>query len=662
MQPDLLELAGTVSNPLCHGDRTGEIEVSVTGGIPPYNYSWSNGEIIEDLSNLGAGNYSLTVTDANNCSVQQNFSIEAPTALFISDVSRVYPSSSTRIDGRITLTVGGGTLPYTFLWTNANGDIQPTSSNVLDNVGSEKYSVQITDANNCVLILEDVDLFVPPALIVNVSGVNVVTCFGETTGSISVFVSGGVPYNASKQYDYQWFNAVTDDPIGEDAFLLEEIGAGRYYVSVTDAVGASSTSPIFVLEQPGILALELTADFINCGNENDWTVTSNVSGGTPPYRYNWSTGITNSILENVIAESYSLTVTDSRGCTVVQNITLTVPQALETVVSGTNPTCFAGCDGGITTETLGGTPPYTYVWSNGATTQNTTNLCEGEYTVTITDAKGCYIVETLTLEAPEQLTVNLGEDITLCAGQSARLDATITDANASYSWTATNGFTSTEAIVDVNETGLYEAAVINANGCEVTGRVFVEATTDEISANFLTSSQVFVGDSFVIVDNSDPFPDNLQWELPAEALVSYQDQNYAELQFNTPGEYEITVRTQRGLCEASQTKRVVVLEKTFDAEIGPNDTGSSGDIAFEYSIYPNPSSNGAFNAQITLKAVETINIKVFQIGSNVAMINQRYGGSDAYMLSFDISRFTTGVYFVLLETEGQSQVRKLVVN
>ncbi|MHA7059758.1 T9SS type A sorting domain-containing protein [Aquimarina sp. M1] len=662
-EPNALEISETITNLLCNGDRDGTIDITVNGGVPPYSYSWSNGEQTEDIGSLSAGNYIVTVTDANQCILEKEYRIEQPPALFIRDITRVYPSSDTARDGSITLDIGGGTTPYRFVWQEINGAIQPTTTNILSNVGSEKYSAQIIDANNCMLIIEDVDLFVPPALEVLVERVSVVSCFEDTeSGSLRATVTGGIPFNSSKQYNYQWFNADTGNPIGEDAFILEGIGAGNYYVTVSDAVDVSATSLIFQLGQPDLLQLELESDFINCGDQNDWFVSSIPSGGTPPYRYLWSNGTSEGQIENVNAGTYWLELIDSRGCSARREITLTPPETLIADISYINPTCYEGCDGTASLSVQGGTAPYTYQWSNGITTQNLTDLCEGSYEVIVTDSKGCTVAQEITLENPEQLIVDLGEDITLCLGQSTLLDATISDSNASYEWISTNGFTSTQATIEVATTGIYEVEVTDSRGCIAIGSIYVEATSEVISANFLSSTQVFVSQEFVIVDNSDPFPDSVEWIFPPEAVVSYSDQNYAEVQFDVPGTFSITQITHKGLCEESITKIVTVVEKEFDET---DDSSSADDIKtfIHYSVFPNPTTDGNFSINIELSEVNDVNLKIFNMTNNLELDSRGSQGSMNYDFTYNMASLPSGLYFLLIEvSNGSSRVHKLVVN
>ncbi len=662
-EPAVLEIESSVTHLLCRGYENGQIDITVDGGVPPYSYSWSNGEVTEDISSLRAGNYTVTVTDANLCTVQAEIEIEQPPGLFVSGaIVRLYPSVSGANDGSITLTIGGGTPPYQYEWRDFDNTIQPSTINVLDNIGTEGYAVTITDANGCILEIENVDLYEPPPLEVIVEQVNVVSCFGDENASLSAIAEGGAPFNASKQYIYQWFDADSNLEVGDDWFLLEDRGSGTYYVIVSDAVGTTVTSTTFQLGQPDILELSLEANFVFCGDGNDWTITPQVEGGTAPYSYQWSNGETGEQLENIVAGTYTLEVTDIRGCQITDQITLTVPQALEIIPSLTIPTCYGGCDGIISLETLGGTPPYTYMWSTGETTNNINNLCAATYTVTVTDSKQCQITREILLDNPEELVIDLGEDVTLCLDQTIVLDATIEDDNATYQWTSENGFRSSESTVEVSDSGIYEVLVTDSDGCTAVDSIFIDTTTDTIGSQFIASTQVFVGEEFVLVENSDPFPDTVEWIFPEEAIITYEDDNYAEAFFETPGEYEVTLITYRGLCTASTTKTVVVVDKEIETEEGSESGGSNTVHSYiDYTAYPNPSPTGSFTVDVALSSVQSINVKVFTMVDNRILDSRMGEGSDTYAFEYNMQQLAAGVYFILLETSTVSQVRKLII-
>lgn len=660
-EPEALDMEQDVTHLLCRGDANGSIDITVKGGVQPYSYSWSTGESSEDLSSLRAGNYVVTVTDANNCTLTKTIEIDQRPGLFVNgDIIRVNPSSSGARDGSITVNIAGGTPPYNYEWRDFGNVLQSSTTNVLDNVGLEKYSLTVTDTNGCSLYIPDVDVYDPPILKVEVKQVNVILCNGDATGSLSAVAEGGTPFSGVKQYTYQWYDVDKNSVVGSDSFLLEGITSGNYYVIVTDATGTKVTSVEFPLTEPEELGLELDSDFVNCGDGEDWTIVAQIDGGTGPYSYLWSTGDTSDRIENVAGGTYSVEVTDERGCYVTGQVITITPEALVVNHSQTIPTCYEGCDGTIFLETLGGTAPYSYQWSNGQTGKELTDICAGNYSVSITDAKGCQITREYVLDDPAALLVDVGEDVTLCKDQSIVLDATITDPDAIYLWTSENGYRSTDAVIEVSESSIYQVVVTDSKGCVGSDSIFIDSSTEDITANFFASTQVFVGEKFVIVDNSDPIPDNVDWTLPEEAVVTYEDDNYVEAIFETPGEYEITLQTYRGLCTATTTKTIIVVEKEIENE-SEGEENSDIQSFIDYLVYPNPTTDGRFKVEVDLQKSQPISVKIFNMINNSLIDSKSGEGNDTYIFDYDMSILPSGIYFILLETASASQVRKLVI-
>jgi hypothetical protein len=658
-EPEAIDIEQDVVQLSCRGDADGSIDITIKGGVQPYSYRWSTGQNSEDLSSLQAGNYTVTVTDANNCTITQTIKIDQPPALFVDgDIIRVNPSVAGARDGSITVNMAGGTPPYHYEWRDFGNVLQSAVTNVLNNIGSEKYSLTITDVNGCSLHIPDVDLYDPPVLKIVIKQVNVVLCNGNATASLNARVQGGTPFNATKQYTYQWFDADKSSVVGSDNFLLEGVTSGNYYVVVTDAADTRVTSAVFSLTEPKELGLKLDTDYKNCGDGEDWVITAQVEGGTAPYTYLWNTGDTGNRLENVIGGTYSVEITDKLGCYVTNQVVTTAPVTLDVHHSQTNPTCYEGYDGTILLEVLGGAAPYSYQWSNGQTGKDLTNICAGTYSVTITDVKGCQITREYVLDNPEALLVDAGEDVTLCNEQSIVLDATITDPDATYFWTSENGYNSTDAVIDVSEPGIYKVVVTNSIGCIGSDSVFVDSSAEDITANFFASTQVFVGEEFVIVDNSEPIPDNVDWIFPEEAIVIHEDDDYAEAVFETPGEYEITLKTYRGLCTTTITKTIIVVEKEIENEGEEEELDIQSYI--DYLVYPNPTFNGSFKVEVDLQKSQPISVKIFNMINNTLIDSKSGEGNSAYIFDYDMS-LPSGIYFVLLETSSASQVRKLII-
>lgn len=375
-QPTQITLAlDSTTNILCNGNSTGAIAITVAGGSAPYTFAWSNGSTTEDLSNLPAGSYVGTITDDNGCTV-------ASSAIVITEPSDIAVALDTVINvlcnggatGEIQITVSGGVSPYTYLWSNG------ATAQDLTGLTVGVYTGTITDANGCVLVAGPVTVSEPTVIVVTPDLVTNVSCFGLTNGKIEITVTGG-----TSPYTYLWSNGTTSQD-------LSNIGAGSYSGTITDANGCTLVAGPVVITEPTALSLVVdNTTNVSCNGGSNGAISITVSGGTPGYTYLWSNGSTTDDLTGLGAGSYTGTVTDANGCTLVGGpVVITAPAALSASVATTNE--IQGGAAGTTTLTVGGgTSPYTYLWSNGATTQNLSGLLAGTYTVTVTDANGCTI-------------------------------------------------------------------------------------------------------------------------------------------------------------------------------------------------------------------------------------------------------------------------------
>src|SRR5690606_37821432 len=180
---------------------------------------------------------------------------------------------------------------------------------------------------------------------------------------------------------------------------------GTYTVTVTDAVNRTATATVTITEPDALLSNIITTD-ISCNGATNGSITLAPTGGVAPYTYLWSNADTSSSLTGLTGGAYSVTITDANGCTVTENATITDPAILTlSSTSQVDVTSYGGNDGSATVSVTGGTAPYNYLWSNGATTATATGLIAGNYVVTITDANGCTISESFTIIQPIPLMV-----------------------------------------------------------------------------------------------------------------------------------------------------------------------------------------------------------------------------------------------------------------
>jgi uncharacterized protein (DUF2141 family) len=447
----LLTLSTTQVNVLCNGANTGSINLTPAGGTAPYNYLWNNNSVSQDINNLNAGTYNVTVTDANGCTAQASTTITQPSALLLSG----------SINGNnIDLSVNGGIAPYVYLWSNG------ATTQDLTNLPPGTYTVTVIDANNCTVTASYTVQNQNPVLSIT-SAISPVSCAGGQDGSIIVTAAGGnAPYNVS------WTGPVSGNPAGNEiansgvSYLITNMPAGIYTVTVTDANGNSTTISA-TITQPSALQITLNGTTnILCNGGNNGSINVTVSGGTGGYTYLWSSGQTSEDLTNLIAGTYTLTVIDANGCTAQASYTITQPQSPLTLTTAlVNVLCNGANTGSINLTPTGGIPLYTYLWSNGSTLQDPQNLVAGTYSVTVTDANGCTDSVAVTITQPQApLTLSTVTTNILCyGGQTGNIDLTVSGGTAAYTYAWSNGATTQ----DINNlaAGTYSITVTDANNC-----------------------------------------------------------------------------------------------------------------------------------------------------------------------------------------------------
>jgi gliding motility-associated-like protein len=453
-QPNAITAFTTVTNTDCNGAATGAINLTVSGGTSPYTFIWSNGATTEDLTGLAAGTYTVTITDANGCTATTGGTVTEPTAIVVQG-SVVDASCNGAADGDIYVTASGGTGVFTYLWSNA-----ATSQNLI-NVAAGTYSVTVTDANGC--SATDTYTIADPAAVTSTLTVTDVLCFGSATGSVDLTPAGGVA-----PYRFLWSNfSVSED--------LANVAAGTYVVVITDANGCTSVDTAVVGQNPQ-LAISGTESNVTCFGANDGSVQVVVSGGVGPYTYAWSSGGTADLEQGLAPSIYTVTATDNVGCTIVGTYTITGPA--EILGSGivTNVTCNGSDNGAINVTVAGGTAPYTFLWSNNATTEDVTGLAAATYSYTLTDANGCQFSDTFDVTQPDSLLTSITNIDANCNGASnGSASLTVTGGTGPYTYFWSN-FRFTQDIYGLGADE-YFVLVTDANGCQTVDSVTIGEPT-----------------------------------------------------------------------------------------------------------------------------------------------------------------------------------------
>jgi gliding motility-associated-like protein len=375
VDPPAIAVTGTVTNPIPPGSSTGAVDITVTGGTPAYTYLWSNGAITQDISGVGAGVYTVTVTDNLGCTfIPDPYIVGAELVAAITNVS-----CNGGTNGAINLSPAFGTPPYTFVWNT----IPAQTTEDLNNLKAGTYCVTVSDSggstrDTCFTVTE------PGVIVLNGTVTNDVN--ENCQGAIDLNVTGG-----TLPYTYSWSNGLTSQD-------LTQLCPGQYCVTVTDGQGCAANS-CFTVFAGGIgvslVATQFGSYQTSCSNICDGEITSVVSGGGTTFTYAWSNGATTPDISNLCAGTYSLTVTDESARTATATIVLVSPPPITLNYITTNPTDYITSNGAISVIVNGGTPPYTYQWTGpvSGNTASLNNVPAGTYTVLVTDANGCEVLD-----------------------------------------------------------------------------------------------------------------------------------------------------------------------------------------------------------------------------------------------------------------------------
>ncbi|MBK6833554.1 MAG: choice-of-anchor L domain-containing protein [Bacteroidetes bacterium] len=501
-------------NIACKNGNNGAINNTSAGGTSPYIYSWlgsnSFNSAQEDLSSISVGVYSLTVTDANNCTFNTSITLTEPNLITVNATTTAATCPSFN-DGEVALTVSGGTPAFLYQWAGPSSFSSTTST--ISNLVAGNYSLTVTDLNSCTF--SEVYTVTQPgtlAITYTVSsylGGNNISCFGGTNGNIgSVNVTGGTPL-----YNYSWTG-----PAGYTASTanITALSAGNYQLVVTDNNGCTTSSSIILSEAASVSnVLTPTTYFgdynISCKGFSDGSISVVSSGGTASYTHEWNGPLGfNSISQNIsslVAGTYTLTTTDVNACTGISTIQLTEPNPListlssTTYIGGNNIKCFGENNGAIDVQTSGGTSGYNYLWTGpssfNSSLPSVSNLIAGTYTLVLSDANNCTYTNSITLTEPSQLIATsssatfVGANNISCFGLSdgsINLNVTGGTANYLYSWTGTNAFTSSNQNLNNLSAGSYSVQVSDANSCLAVANINltqpVILTTEVISTTF----------------------------------------------------------------------------------------------------------------------------------------------------------------------------------
>jgi hypothetical protein len=683
VEPELLEVTLAARAVSCNSGTDGFVKSNVTGGTLPYSWSWTNSANTQDIINVAAANYGLLLTDGHACIVQKDTTVIEPALpLAVTDVVPVDPKAFGYTDGTIQVTLSGGTPDaaglYNIEWTDAAGRqlttfTQTKTANgvvtLLQNVGDGSYTMKVKDAQYVIstdgstagcYVEATYALHEPPLLEAALREFRYISCINIADGQLAAHAQGGIPLTTGLPYKYQWYSVLNgmETLIPQTDSIIAGMPAGNYLVKVTDFNNITRTSPVFTLQQPAKLEIGFTTEAVTCASGMDGAIVANVSGGTLPYHYEWTNGATTDTIRDLTEGTYMLYVTDAHNCVALKQADVYIPEGIKTAPVVKAPTCNNYCDGAITVGVSGGIAPYTYSWSNGSKEKDLKDICAGTYTLTITDANNCKRIQSFTLNNPAPLVINIGEDKTLCNGQTWTVNAAIPDALAKYKWGGDNGFSADKAAVTLSKTGSYYVQVTDNKGCKGADTIAIKQYQADIAAEFVSPTQAFSKQTVSFVNISNPRPERVEWILPQGSGVSVLSKTdmLAELQFADTGLYTISLRAYIGSCEKVYTKSFTILQ----GEDFPVPGGAQSPFILDFNVMPNP-TDGQFTVQVKLDKQSEIRLRMINIISNQLVSDRKESAATQFNVNYQLN-VTAGTYLLLLETPMGNAVRKIVLN
>jgi hypothetical protein len=489
--------------PSCQAN--GSIDIAIVGGIAPYSYLWSNGATTEDITALAGGSYSVTVKDAKGCSANATYIV--PASAIIITVNQITPSC--QANGSININIAGGTAPYSYLWSNG-----ATTEDITALAGGS-YSVTVKDATGCSASAT----YTVPTSSITISANQITPSCNQANGGININIAGG-----TAPYSYLWSNGATTEDI-------TSLNGGTYSVVVKDATGCSATAAFIVVASKMVI----TSQIIPSCDQATGSINVSITGGIAPYSYLWSNGATTEDITSLSAGTYTVTVKDATGCSATETFAVTASKVVITA-NQISPSCGLP-NGSIDISATGGTAPYTYLWSNGATTEDLQNLSGGVYSVTVKDKNGCATQASYTLTLANTLSLFASSVQTNCSeNASATIDLTVNGGAAPYNYLWNTGASIQD--ISVSASGTYSVTVTDSKGCKETLSVSVSLKNIQVSS--LVAQPLCAGNTGSIT---------IQTPTGGEAPYTYLWSNgaaSASISNLTAGNYSVTVSDNSG--------------------------------------------------------------------------------------------------------------------
>lgn len=541
----------------CFGAENGEILIFVSGGTLPYKYIWlKDGNpfaTTSDISNLSPGEYSVTVTDANDCHPQTaNYTITEPKVLSVTLLEKSYLKCFGDSTGYIQIEVEGGTprkisagvFDYDYKWTGPNGF---TSNNKnISNLKAGDYTLEVVDSMGCTEKLQ-ATIYQSSEIKISVTE-KPVSCYGSNDGTIEIKISGGV-----EPYLIEWNNFAKGT-------YLEDLGPGTYTVTVTDANFCQVSKSIVIEETQ--FSIHPIVKNVTCNGAQDGSISLNVIGGVPPVTLIWDDNVNAGSTRNRLnAGTYTVHLSDA-SCSFTKSFTILEPLPMD--ATSTIKDAF-DCDnpnsGSISLVVSGGTEPYSFVWSNGKTSKDLTDIPAGTYILNITDKNGCALTKQYEIKRPQPLnmTVNVVPDYHCESGELKMIcSAQVTGGMPPYQylWSNDAGNSGSDKMV-YSQSGIFLLTITDHLGCSTSKTFELNIPIIGIDYQMIEcNDKTYRFDAMIPYGQSSDYA--YLWNFGDNQTSTLQ---HAEHKYTLAGTYQVTLKITNGTCETTFVRNVEIIDK-----------------------------------------------------------------------------------------------------
>ncbi|WP_188134014.1 SprB repeat-containing protein [Chitinophaga sp. CF418] len=659
----------------CSGQSGAIVKAIVSGGSGSYSYDWqqlknnvwTSGSFWFDtdtqIEDLAAGSYRVIIIDKKSpaCSITSSESIvQAVSEVQITKVT--VQDAVCLVDGaHISIIATGGDGAYVYEWT-LDGSTYHTFTAATALTASGNYKLRVTDGRGCMTSASNTYAVTLPTAPVSFTytlsdynGYNV-SCKGNDNGFAQITATGG---NGGS---YSGYTYAIDNGTYGTASLIEHITAGTHQLHVKDGRACISTKQITMTEPAGTLGLKVTEQgHAGCGADPVGHITVAPTGGTSPYKYAIDNGTwqDSPAFTGLAAGDHTLQVKDAGGCTSSITTTLTAIYApLATTVDITDVRCYGESNGALQLHVSGGDGNYTYQWSSPSLSGSTAeNIPAGDYTINITDGKGCKQQVIYTIDQPKKLELTL-TSTSICEGASdGSVDAVVSGGTEPYKYSLDHSSWLNAGSFKGLSEGKYHLAVQDAHGCEASGDATITKTNAKPEVNFLVASRRNAFDTLVIKDISLPEPDNISWSYDPKAVLLGYDNGTPLIKFTDPGNYWVEMTATFGACTYTLRKDLEIA--AYDPHAGPG-TSVPVQVIDTVMLSPNP-NNGNFNFKIKLNRKQQIVAYVYDMNGIIAGKKQ-YAPTLQVDDSFSVGGSVTGTFILRVITETESRDVRFIIS